>query len=501
MKKFIKAASTTTLATIIGMSTINPTNVLASSQNATDSVLDSQPLVTPFHSYYEGISEYPELAIPNLSEALQNTYEVFPESTKDLEGGQVTHQGQGHLFQPLGIYNDSIDTQGEVWSLVDSISDSYKFIAGYISPDGKFYDFYSDISPRSIFLEEYIREAKNEFRKVLSDILSIEFSSGEGHVPENQYYGTLLFDWGEFTPVNGQLDMYYKKVEETFSLNGASNFGFPVMLLPEVEVGIPSSEINVFTSSVGLDTNHFDYGYNETLSSVFGYEIILPRDDLSTSYQYNYNGGSVDFTLYQLVMEYSFEPNDAVKRSASSLKRSLDSKGLGTSTLKWEGAFQSPVVYEAGLFAVEKEQEQNLLEPSSINDFTDSGWNRNENKLNISFSSETTPDGELAQKLTQTEVNGSVQQYVNIASEGKKYTFGVWLKADEPHQAQIKIQNRHNTESTGLKVDVTTEWQYFSVTSDQPFSTNDGITAVIWPSVYNGTTDSVYASKAKLIEE
>ncbi|WP_214484371.1 hypothetical protein [Bacillus sp. SM2101] len=65
----------------------------------------------------------------------------------------------------------------------------------------------------------------------------------------------------------------------------------------------------------------------------------------------------------------------------------------------------------------------------------------------------------------------------------------------------IQFLNRNNTESAGVKVDVTTGWQYLSVTTDQPFSTNDGVTVVIWPSVYNGPTDSVYASEPKLIEE
>ncbi|MEI5907693.1 carbohydrate binding domain-containing protein [Bacillus spongiae] len=131
--------------------------------------------------------------------------------------------------------------------------------------------------------------------------------------------------------------------------------------------------------------------------------------------------------------------------------------------------------------------------------FSDTDWQNS--GITIDDGSLTAPNGTPSQKLTQTELNGRIQQFVDIDSDGKTYTFGVWMKADEPHQAQIKIQNRHNTESTGIKVDVTTDWKYFSVTSDQPFSTNDGVTAVLWPSAYNnGATNSVYVWGTELIE-
>ncbi|MDP5274166.1 hypothetical protein [Chengkuizengella axinellae] len=118
----------------------------------------------------------------------------------------------------------------------------------------------------------------------------------------------------------------------------------------------------------------------------------------------------------------------------------------------------------------------------------------------------STPFGdETIQKLTPEEVNKSLQQTVDINPEGKLLSFGIWLKADRDHEAQIKIQNRDNSDSKAEVVNVTTEWDYYKVTLDEPLQLSedgkDGVTVVLWSGDYNGTTDAVYAWGAGLIEE
>ncbi|MDP5274165.1 phage head spike fiber domain-containing protein [Chengkuizengella axinellae] len=115
------------------------------------------------------------------------------------------------------------------------------------------------------------------------------------------------------------------------------------------------------------------------------------------------------------------------------------------------------------------------------------------------------PDGDVTfQKLTPEEVNRGIQQRIDINLEGKLFTFGIWLRAEREHEAQIKIQNKDNSDSKSEIVYVTTEWEYYEITLDEPLKLSEdgrnGVTVVLWPGAYNGTTDPVYAHAASLTQ-
>ncbi|MDP5272900.1 phage head spike fiber domain-containing protein [Chengkuizengella axinellae] len=145
--------------------------------------------------------------------------------------------------------------------------------------------------------------------------------------------------------------------------------------------------------------------------------------------------------------------------------------------------------------AIPSESNQLLHSP---NDFTGSRW---WTTTLVEASSESSPIGnDTVNLITPEKINNSIYQQKNINPEGKTYTFGIWLKADQSHKARIKIQNAGNSESENKVVDVTTDWQYFEVTKEFTNS-SDKVTVLLWPGDYNGTTDSVYAWGASLIEE
>ncbi|NDI33239.1 phage head spike fiber domain-containing protein [Chengkuizengella sediminis] len=154
-------------------------------------------------------------------------------------------------------------------------------------------------------------------------------------------------------------------------------------------------------------------------------------------------------------------------------------------------------VYASGVELTENTQ---LLD--SPNDFTKdylSYWYKN---TNVEKTSEPSPAGDnsTVNKITPINVNNSIYQHTEVDPSGKTYTFGIWLKADQPHNSTIKIQNANYSEAEAQSINVTTDWQYFEVTKDFK-NQSDNVTVIIWPGEYNGTTDSVYAWGASLIEE
>ncbi|MEI5909136.1 Vps62-related protein [Bacillus spongiae] len=251
----------------------------------------------------------------------------------------------------------------------------------------------------------------------------------------------------------------------------------------EVRQDLTTPTVSLVKKDTGSVTLNIDSPNYNDLTLV---RYHIERDGKSIgSVNINDNQSSVQFVddtvepgkqySYTAVTAYTYVVNE----NSAGFEYSNDSKALKLSTY---------------------ERVQNLLNQNSINDFKHSSWKKN--GVSVGNSSVLAPDGSLAQKLTPATVNSEISQYdIDINQEGNKYVFGVWLKADVPHQAQIKIQNTSNVESTGVKVDVTSDWQYFTVTSENAFTTDDGLTVVIWPGAYNGTTDSVYAWEPELIEE
>ncbi|NBI27917.1 carbohydrate binding domain-containing protein [Chengkuizengella marina] len=115
---------------------------------------------------------------------------------------------------------------------------------------------------------------------------------------------------------------------------------------------------------------------------------------------------------------------------------------------------------------------------------------------------ETTPMGDVLEvtKVTPRRLNSILFQNIKMNPKNKKLKFSIWLKADRPHIATIKIQTMNSSESnTSDSIKVTNEWSYYKVTN-KFLKDNEVITVVLWPGGFNGTSDAVYAWGASLVQ-
>ncbi|MGM7682666.1 phage head spike fiber domain-containing protein [Cytobacillus sp. Hm23] len=487
MNKLGKILSTTALAAAVATSTIVPINVMAEKpinnvnmDEVSITYFDGNKNVVDFSSSIQLLSLDNQVLLPPLEEYITENgsgyEEGLPPSTLDyqsiVEADLLDYVPVKMTISYLDLssfygIDDYLEYTAKEYG--ENVEDAY---LGYIY-NNKYYDdlielFSSSITPETPFpildvtlmvnpsskIASNSKIKQNGYWKLVSNALR---SSTEGEslsIGFENSYGVSREKGYEFA----------QSVGVTLSLTVG---GGDVIPLPEVTTELSTEMSETFSQSIAIE------------------EYFSESD----TWEFKEQEGAYIGGIYNLRGQYSIVPG-------ANLNSFID----GYPAL----SEPTPFTYQNSLYSAvvrleNKIQDPNLLEQFSINDFTQSSWSKN--NVNVGYSSVTTPEGDFAQKLIQTDVNGAVQQYVDIDSGGKQYTFGVWLKADEPHQAQIKVQNQNNTESTGLKVDVTKDWQYFSVTSDQPFSTNDGVTAVIWPSAYGEAIDSVYVWGPELIEE
>ncbi|MGM7680785.1 phage head spike fiber domain-containing protein [Cytobacillus sp. Hm23] len=506
MNKFFRVISTSALAVTLVSSGLQPITSFAEEQEIVDKQ-ENNVFVTKLVNSNESSSlslggfkslspSYPAAPVPDLLEALKgwDMSKTLPSDTKKLQRGLTTISGSLLDYIPVDIYDDNVNMLEKAAAVMPDVellnpnftyhSDDNPIFFGFVDNNGEY--------------NEYIHFLWNQ-------------------VPDKKgKLGTLMLN-PDVLPADDDssliLDAYYERIG-----NAVTNYsGESTSFSKTYTTGVTKSKSRELSNTIGASYG-FEIGFGDIatvtaeisteLTESFGSSIDVENSH-EVSYSYNFGERFDDpytYAIYHLEGDYKLVPSQQLKEIVDSLqqiylieggirKRDLNTTVGETSFPYPTDDYRAVEVYENGF----RIPAQNLLDQYSINDFTDSNWSKH--NVSIGYGSETTPEGDSAQKLTQKEVNGAVQQYVDVASDGNQYTFGVWLKADEPHQAQIKVQNRNNTESASVKVDVTTDWEYFSVTTDQPFSTNDGITVVIWPSVYNGPTDSVYVWEPKLIEE
>ena len=118
-----------------------------------------------------------------------------------------------------------------------------------------------------------------------------------------------------------------------------------------------------------------------------------------------------------------------------------------------------------------------LLEPQSTNlikysnDFTQSEWNKISGAT-VDANVIISPDGTLnASRLNFNTVSGSrMEDQIASASSGD-YSFAVYLKADEPKTIGIRTGFAG---TPTVNVNVTTEWQRFSITQNNPTNPANG---------------------------
>jgi len=118
-----------------------------------------------------------------------------------------------------------------------------------------------------------------------------------------------------------------------------------------------------------------------------------------------------------------------------------------------------------------------LLEPQSTNlikfsnDYTQSEWNKI-NGATVDANVAISPDGTLnASRLNFDTVSGSrIEDQIPGAASGD-YSFAVYLKADEPKTVGIRTGFAG---TPTVNVNVTTEWQRFSITQNNPTNPANG---------------------------
>ncbi|MGM7682973.1 phage head spike fiber domain-containing protein [Cytobacillus sp. Hm23] len=499
MNKFFRVLSTTALAATLVSSGLQPITSYAEEQEPVINQ-ENSVFVTPLAKNPSGVTNkslisQPSAPVPDLVEIFKGfnaIEETLPPDTKGLQRGVTTISGSLLDYIPVDVYND--DLVAHLMTIIypdyDLLNPNFSgdLFFGYIDNDGNYNSLISNLG----------NELPDKDGKIATLMLNPDV------LPADDDSSIIL-------------DAYYERVYDSkVDYNGGTN-----EITDSKTAGITKEKSKEFSNTIGWSYG-FEAGFGDVLTvstelsqeltSSFGSSVAIEN---SHTVEYSHTFGErfddpYAYNVYHLVGDYWLSPSSQLEKIIDSMTVMAFHPGTGDLKQEFfklggrvgETKFSYPTddyraieIYENGV----RIPEQNLLDQFSIEDFTNSNWSKN--NIAIGYSSETTPDGDSAQKLTQTEVNGAVQQYVDLTSDGKNFTFGVWMKADEPHQAQLKIQNRNNTESTGVKVDVTTEWQYFSVITDQPFSTNDGVTVVLWPSAYNGPSDSVYVWEPKLIEE
>ncbi|NBI28046.1 hypothetical protein [Chengkuizengella marina] len=215
--------------------------------------------------------------------------------------------------------------------------------------------------------------------------------------------------------------------------------------------------------------------------------IVLIGDVTVELYQHNnYEGRKSTFTSHDRFLI----DNNIGDNSTSSLKV--------YETPRNETDSEDDQYENKGVDVLNVPDDLQLLE--SPNDFSTFNWYNGGVEIQDIDGVVSTSEGSYPfQELTPNNINTSVYQNVSLNPQGKTFTFGIWLRADEPHKTTIKVQNADYSQSNGVKVDVTTDWQYFEV-SKEFTEKSDKVTAVIWPGGYNETTESVYAFGASLIE-
>lgn len=173
------------------------------------------------------------------------------------------------------------------------------------------------------------------------------------------------------------------------------------------------------------------------------------------------------------------------------------SDGLVYGTATWGWGRTVATLTPGGKFgnAVAVEESATNLLLDSL-DLTTANWTKNAT-IAKSFVS---PDNDLtAFKVTPTAMNNNISQTYTVDPATKTFTFSVWLRADVPHRATIKIQNNDASDNTSTPIMVTTDWQRFDVTKAFTATGKTSVIALLWPTEFDvATLNHVYAWRPQL---
>lgn len=146
-----------------------------------------------------------------------------------------------------------------------------------------------------------------------------------------------------------------------------------------------------------------------------------------------------------------------------------------------------------GLVAAYDFARVNLLNWSE--DTTNATWARQGMNITPLTTPAPYPYSGAPMRLTQSAVSGRIHQDTRAATPGQPYTASVWLRADTPHDALLKLESLTGGNALGNReqpVSVTTAWQRFAVTMSH-VAGGDTLRFLLWPTPFGGPVGEVEA--------
>ncbi|MGM9322470.1 phage head spike fiber domain-containing protein [Deinococcus aquaticus] len=146
-----------------------------------------------------------------------------------------------------------------------------------------------------------------------------------------------------------------------------------------------------------------------------------------------------------------------------------------------------------GLIAAYDFARVNLLNWSE--DTTNATWAKQGMSITLLATPAPYPYSGAPMRLAQSAVSGRVHQDTRAAVAGQPYTGSVWLRADTPHDALLKLEVLASGNALGNReqpVSVTTAWQRFTVTMSH-IAGGDTLRFLMWPTPFGGPAGEVEA--------
>ncbi|HEX3072074.1 MAG TPA: LamG domain-containing protein, partial [Ignavibacteriales bacterium] len=204
-------------------------------------------------------------------------------------------------------------------------------------------------------------------------------------------------------------------------------------------------------------------------------------------------GGRALGLMQGLTALFHFDDNlrDSISGINASYSGTLNETTYGLVTSSDNSLVYSKVSGKFGGGVAVEEATTNLLTFS--NTFSAGAWVKNNTAVN-SDSILGYDNNDYADKLTSAANGSYARQTVTLDPVGKTYTFSVWLKADSNVSGIIKLQNAENSEFAQTNINITTQWQRFTVT--KTFSSSS---SYITPIIFAGNSGQyIYAYRAHL---
>ncbi|MEI5908676.1 hypothetical protein WAK64_16635 [Bacillus spongiae] len=321
--------------------------------------------------------------------------------------------------------------------------------------------------------------------------------SSEGFITQIRYHK----DSGKAEGTKIQFDGYWKLVENAVS----NNNGNEITKTFSSEYGVDLETANEFSYTLGLsagveagftDIVTATYEINHEFSYAYSWgQTITESNSWEDSFTFG-NDSGLPFIggVYQLIGNYKVIPGNKMQTKVNNLKE----KG-------WNASLAPEFKYSDNLYRqIQIDRDPNLWTDAHNINLTNIGYKN----IEMTGSANRFPDenGDLGViNLAATSSNGYINKTMNVNPLYNEYIFSVWLRADEPHQATLRLRSQGNNGADGKNdfvktVNVTNEWQEFSIIGS--FDTDaDWLRATLYPAGFSsGETGSVQIFSPEVFE-